>query len=197
MILLFVALFIVGVSAVFGLANSTKLKAHKNFSYLRWIVGLLSIVIFLSLVALIFNVSYNLLGYAGLFEPGQTLFSVHKFSFSSMLTLPPLERPVTLALDLLSDLVTLGILFCLRAFMKNLLDDLIFTAKNVQLARLATYFLVLASISADPGQGAQTSIAGSYIFFNLNYLLLAVLVWTLSLVLEKAIVIAEENKFTI
>ena len=81
--------------------------------------------------------------------------------------------------------------------MKNLLADLIFTAKNVQLARLATYFLVLASISADPGQGAQTSIAGSYIFFDLNYLLLAVLVWTLSLVLEKAIVIAEENKFTI
>lgn len=73
----------------------------------------------------------------------------------------------------------------LRRFLKNIITDQIFVQSNVRLARFSSLFLFIGAFTASDS------------FFDVGYGMVALLVWVLSKILEKAIAIAEENEFTI
>ena len=82
----------------------------------------------------------------------------------------------------------------IRKFLKNLIADKIFITENVSLAKRASLFLLLASF--DGGSEAVLAVNGSG-FINLTFIFASLLIWVFAKLLEKAVVIAEENEFTI
>lgn len=173
--------------------------ASKDFSYLRWIIGMLSIAIFLGGLGIVANLIYNGLGFLGVTKDGQNLWHLQSGNVMSSLTFENSNTPVGLVIDTLHWSAILGVFVCLRIFMKNILTEAIFVLQNAQLARWLTYCLIIAALVSQDGTGliAISSDEGNYAFLNLNYLLGAAVTWTMSIILEKAIAIAEENEFTI
>lgn len=173
--------------------------ASKDFSYLRWIIGMLSIAIFLGGLGIVANLIYNGLGFLGVIKDGQNLWHLQSGNVMSSLTFENSNTPVGLVIDTLHWSAILGVFVCLRTFMKNILTEAIFVLQNAQLARWLTYCLIIAALVSQDGTGLITisSEEGDYAFLNLNYLLGAAVTWTMSIILEKAIAIAEENEFTI
>ncbi|WP_162012896.1 DUF2975 domain-containing protein [Streptococcus sp. S784/96/1] len=173
--------------------------ASKDFSYLRWIIGMLSIAIFLGGLGIVANLIYNGLGFLGVTKDGQNLWHLQSGNVMSSLTFENSNTPVGLVIDTLHWSAILGVFVCLRIFMKNILTEAIFVLQNAQLARWLTYCLIIAALVSQEGTGLVTisSDEGNYAFLNLNYLLGAAVTWTMSIILEKAIAIAEENEFTI
>ncbi|MFC5631678.1 MULTISPECIES: DUF2975 domain-containing protein [Streptococcus] len=173
--------------------------ASKDFSYLRWIIGMLSIAIFLGGLGIVANLIYNSLGFLGVTKDGQNLWHLQSGNIMSSLTFENSNTPVGLVIDTLHWSAILGVFVCLRIFMKNILTEAIFVLQNAQLARWLTYCLIIAALVSQEGTGLVTisSDEGNYDFLNLNYLLGAAVTWTMSIILEKAIAIAEENEFTI
>ena len=86
------------------------------------------------------------------------------------------------------------ILGTIRKFLKNLINEQIFIKENVILAKRASLFSLLASFEG--GAQAVLTINGSG-FINLTFVFAALLIWVFAKLLEKAVVIAEENEFTI
>lgn len=84
------------------------------------------------------------------------------------------------------------VLFCVRQFFLNILEEKIFVSQNVQLAKRVANLLFLAAFM---GNGVLEF--NGFGFFNVTFIITALVVWTLSIILEKAIAIAEENEFTI
>lgn len=177
---------------------------NREFGYLRWVIYLINLLIFVLGLGLVLGLIAGIFTWFG----GDWLANFSNdasvgFSFD---TYP--QSPLSIAIDVINTISALGILVCMRSFMKNILAEEIFVAENVRLAKLSTIFLILGSLvregidkSSLVMHGEYTSGAGTkvyeYSFFSLNYLLTAVLVWTPSLILQKAVAIAEENEFTI
>lgn len=88
--------------------------------------------------------------------------------------------------------IILFILYCVRQFFKNILDNQIFVAQNVKLAKQVALLLFIASFLGD-----GIFKFNGFSFLNITFLITSLVVWTLAKVLEKAKAIAEENEFTI
>lgn len=178
--------------------------ANREFGYLRWVIYLINIVIFALSLSALAGIIYTLLSLFGKLDL-LTQFSTKSgagISFTAELS------TFGSFVEVINLLAAIGILICMRLFMKNILSEEIFVAKNVNLARLSTVFLVLGSLIREGSDSAslilQSGVSkdgvmrtATYSLFNLKYLLAAVLVWTISIILEKAIAIADENEFTI
>lgn len=178
--------------------------ANREFGYLRWVIYLINIVIFALSLSALAGIIYTLLSLFGKLDL-LTQFSTKSgtgISFTAELS------TFGSFVEVINLLAAIGILICMRLFMKNILSEEIFVAKNVNLARLSTVFLVLGSLIREGSDSASLILqsglsedgmmrTATYSLFNLNYLLAAVLVWTISIILEKAIAIADENEFTI
>ncbi|WP_373665813.1 DUF2975 domain-containing protein [Streptococcus sp. E17BB] len=96
-------------------------------------------------------------------------------------------------MSLLDVLPHIALTWFIRKFCKNLLEDRIFIAENATLARhaaIALLFSWVLSISVGPVSNLEIGFDGFPI-------IAAILVWTISKVLEQANAIAEENDFTI
>lgn len=90
------------------------------------------------------------------------------------------------------------VLRVIKQFLKNLLAEEIFTDQNVTLARKTSIYMVLLAFFSNSSGIIEFGLNGIHLsFFNLTYLLAALLVWVLSIVLERAVAIAKENEFTI
>ncbi|MGT2929403.1 DUF2975 domain-containing protein [Streptococcus dentasini] len=88
----------------------------------------------------------------------------------------------------------------IKQFLRNLLNDHIFTEQNVTLARRTSLYLFLMSFYTGDSGIINFSINAHYndiSLFDFSYILAALLVWVISVVLERAVVIAKENEFTI
>lgn len=101
---------------------------------------------------------------------------------------------VSLLTMLYSTVMMLLLLGTIRKFLKNLIADENFITENVTLAKRASLFLLLASF--DGGSEVVLAVNGSG-FINLTFIFAALLIWVFAKLLEKAVVIAEENEFTI
>lgn len=84
------------------------------------------------------------------------------------------------------------VLFCVRQFFLNILEEKIFVSQNVQLAKRVANLLFLAAF-----MGKGVFAFNGFGFFDLTFIITSLVVWTLAKVLEKANHIAEENEFTI
>lgn len=176
----------------------------REFGYLKWVIYFLNILIVGLGVTLVMGVLLSVLDSLGLLEK---LREVPLFAGQGdvKVSFEVVDQSLFANLvDGLNLVAVFGILVCMRAFMKNILLEDIFVPENVRLARLSTVFLILGSLmrtgkdsSSFIFHGQYGESSTEYSFFSLNYLLIAVLVWTLSIILEKAIAIAEENEFTI
>lgn len=96
-------------------------------------------------------------------------------------------------ISLLDCLPHIALTWFIRKFCKNLLADQIFIPENVKLARYAAFALLFSwvlSISFGPLSDLDFT-------FNGFPIIAAILVWTISKVLEQANAIADENDFTI
>ncbi|EOH91728.1 DUF2975 domain-containing protein [Enterococcus pallens] len=93
-----------------------------------------------------------------------------------------------------------GILFYFtRSFFKNLEMDRIFVSENVTTAKkVAALLLILSFASSLPDVMAQLQGFSTGGFsLDLTYMVGAAIVWALAKILERANLIAEENKLTI
>lgn len=171
----------------------------KDFSYLKWVNVILSLGIFWGGLAFVGHLVFYGIGLLGIVKNGHVFWDYQLDNFSSHFTLNVTNTPLGLFVDAVQGGTILSILVCLRAFMKNILTETIFVAQNVRLARWVTYCLLMAALvyKAESGFIVISGEGYSYAFLNMGYLLAAVVTWTISLVLEKAIAIAEENEFTI
>ncbi|MBF7094398.1 DUF2975 domain-containing protein [Streptococcus sp. HF-1907] len=170
---------------------------NKEMPYLKYVIVAVNIGIFLSISALLVTTSYNLLGLAGgLDQLNARLASKTPQGTSFNFNVEKMSLWLALA-DFIHNLVTACLLICVRLFLKNIMADEIFIEQNVRLARMAALMLVIGAVITS--NGALSAELGSLkiSIFDLTYLLSAVLVWTISKVLEKANAIAEENEFTI
>ncbi|MBM7642113.1 DUF2975 domain-containing protein [Streptococcus loxodontisalivarius] len=93
----------------------------------------------------------------------------------------------------LQTFLLLLLLRMIRAFLRNVIEDAIFTWDNVRLAKKTSLYLFLLSFL---GSGLLFGAGGIFIL-NTGYLFASLLVWVIAKVLEKAVAIAEENEFTI
>lgn len=178
---------------------------NREFGYLRWVIYLLNVFIIALGLGLVLGLGFGLFHWlSGGDWVGQLPNGV-SVGFGIEVSA---KTPISIGIDLINTIAALGILVCMRAFMKNILAEQIFVADNVRLARLSTLFLVLGSLVREGidksglimhGQypNGQVQVSYEYSFFIMEYFLIAVLVWSLSIILEKAIAIAEENEFTI
>lgn len=174
--------------------------ATRDFSYLKWVIYGINIGLFVFASTVLFQLIFDFLGLTGGLDWLQSLLKAEGENWSLSLAWSKTSL-LSALVELWQSVMTIGLLVCLRTFMKNILAEEIFVTSNIRLARLTALFLLLLSL-ARPGI-ATISFAGPGLpatnisFFSLNYLLAAVLVWTLSIILEKAKVIADENDFTI
>lgn len=100
--------------------------------------------------------------------------------------------------SLVNGILWILVLRVIKQFLKNLLAEEIFTDQNVSLARKTSIYMVLLAFFSNSSGIIEFGFGGSHLsFFNLTYLLAALLVWVLSIVLERAVAIAKENEFTI
>lgn len=189
------------------------LKARKKpltkreFGYLRWVIYLVNLLIFSLALGVIGGIFHLIISYFGGAEWLTQLMTESETGFSLTFTLDKTAY-ISSGIRLINAVAALGLLICMRAFMKNILNEEIFIFKNVRLARLSTLFLLLGSLIREESDTSGLVLSSkfadgevvrsfTYSFFSLNYLLAAVLVWTLSIILEKAVAIADENEFTI
>ncbi|MGT2665803.1 DUF2975 domain-containing protein [Streptococcus rifensis] len=205
LILLPLILIAMGIFIWGFVSNKQKPLINREFSYLRWVIYLINILIVGLAVATIAGLIFWFLTWLGDAEWIQNIFENFSLEFNSD---PATSTPIGLLIEVINTIATLGILICMRAFMKNIIAEEIFVPQNVRLAKLSTFFLVLGSLIRQGNDAASlvihsyysngaNEVSFEYGFFNMYYLLTAVLVWTLSIILEKATAIAEENEFTI
>lgn len=196
-----VVLGVVLLAVVIGIQGSIyRAVKARDFSYLKWVIYGINIGLFVFASTVLFQLIFDFLGLTGGLDWLQSLLKAEGENWSLSLAWSKTSL-LSALVELWQSVMTIGLLVCIRTLLKNILAEEIFVASNIRLARLTALFLLLLSL-ARPGI-ATISFAGSGFpatnisFFSLNYLLAAVLVWTLSLVLEKAKIIADENDFTI
>lgn len=203
--LLVLVLIVMGLFIWRLIVNKEETMVNREFTYLRWVIYVINLLIFALAFALVVGLVLGIFTWLGPAEWGHQ-FPAHLslgFSIDSLAS-----TPIGFLIEVVNTVATLGILICMRAFMKNIIAEDIFIPQNVGWARLSTVFLVLGSLIRQGNDTASIVIhsyysnAGKdvsfeYGFFNMYYLLTAALVWTLSIILEKAIIIADENEFTI
>lgn len=203
--LLVLVLIVMGLFIWRLIANKEETMVNREFTYLRWVIYVINLLIFALAFALVVGLVLGIFTWLGPAEWGHQ-FSAHLslgFSIDSLAS-----TPIGFLIEVVNTVATLGILICMRAFMKNIIAEDIFVPQNVRWAKLSTFFLVLGSLIRQGNDTASlithsyyskggNEVSFEYGFFNIHYLLTAVLVWTLSIILEKAIAIAEENEFTI
>ncbi|MDQ0223144.1 DUF2975 domain-containing protein [Streptococcus moroccensis] len=205
LILLPLILIAMGIFIWGFVSNKQKPLINREFGYLRWAIYLINLLIVGLAVALVVGLIFWLLIWGGATEWIKHIFENFSLEFNSD---PATSTPIGLLIEVINTIATLGILICMRAFMKNIIAEEIFVPQNVRLAKLSTFFLVLGSLIRQGNDAASlvilsyysngaNEVSFEYGFFNMYYLLTAVLVWTLSIILEKATAIAEENEFTI
>ncbi|MBJ8326473.1 DUF2975 domain-containing protein [Streptococcus pacificus] len=156
----------------------------KENAYLRYILGFINVLLVILTISLVFATIFFALGITDL-----KLFNNTDMSFTmSLKEVSPLANILNLA----NGYIVVLVLYCVRQFFKNILADKIFVAHNVLLAKRVALLLVIASFFGNGIFQFQ-----DYSFFNPTYIITALVVWTLSKVLEKANDIAAENEFTI
>ncbi|MFA9413332.1 MULTISPECIES: DUF2975 domain-containing protein [unclassified Streptococcus] len=167
----------------------------KELSYLKYLVPVLNIALGLQLfgfvIGLILLLIISVVGLDQIVSWGMTFAQQHGGQVQGKLSsLPSLWL---LWLSLLDVLPHIALTWFIRKFCKNLLEDRIFIAENATLAchaAIALLFSWVLSISVGPVSNLEIGFDGFPI-------IAAILVWTISKVLEQANAIAEENDFTI
>ena len=161
----------------------------KKFKYILNFVTFLYGVNIFGIVALVAG------GILSLFLSNSSFVGQHEFSNGWSFTLMSGTFDYVSLLTMLYSTVMMFLLLgTIRKFLKNLIADEIFITENVTLAKRAGLFLLLASF--DGGSEAVLAVNGSG-FINLTFIFAALLIWVFAKLLEKAVVIAEENEFTI
>ncbi|WP_423216063.1 DUF2975 domain-containing protein [Streptococcus equinus] len=161
----------------------------KKFKYILNFVTFLYGVNIFGIVALLAG------GILSLFLSNSSFVGQHEFSNGWSFTLMSGTFDYVSLLTMLYSTVMMFLLLgTIRKFLKNLIADEIFITENVTLAKRASFFLLLASF--DGGSEAVLAVNGSG-FINLTFIFAALLIWVFAKLLEKAVVIAEENEFTI
>lgn len=161
----------------------------KTFKYILNFVTFLYGVNIFGIVALVAG------GILSLFLSNSSFVGQHGFSNGWSFTLMSGTFDYVSLLTMLYSTVMMFLLLgTIRKFLKNLIADEIFITENVTLAKRASLFLLLASF--DGGSEAVLAVNGSG-FINLTFIFAALLIWVFAKLLEKAVVIAEENEFTI
>lgn len=161
----------------------------KKFKYILNFVTFLYGVNIFGIVALVAG------GILSLFLSNSSFVGQHEFSNGWSFTLMSGTFDYVSLLTMLYSTVMMFLLLgTIRKFLKNLIADEIFITENATLAKRASLFLLLASF--DGGSEAVLAVNGSG-FINLTFIFAALLIWVFAKLLEKAVVIAEENEFTI
>lgn len=165
----------------------------KLYSFIRLIIPFLTFMIWLTaistvLVALV-SLTLSLVGEATLIQYLKENLQVEAVVPTEMKTFGPLY----LFFHLLGMLINGGLLWIIRQFLRHILAGQIFERVNVTLAKRAGLFLLLGSLFTSQGLFSVQDIG----LIDFTYVLAGLLAYTLALILEKAIVIAEENEFTI
>ena len=162
---------------------------NKKFKYILNFVTFLYGVNIFGIVALVAG------GILSLFLSNSSFVGQHEFSNGWSFTLMSGTFDYVSLLTMLYSTVMMFLLLgTIRKFLKNLIADEIFITENVTLAKRASLFLLLASF--DGGSEAVLAVNWSG-FINLTFIFAALLIWVFAKLLEKAVVIAEENEFTI
>lgn len=163
--------------------DNKKFKYILNFVTFLYGVNILGIIILLAGGILSIFLSHNsFVGYHEFSNGWSFTLMSATFDYISLLTV------------LYSTIMMFLLLGTIRKFLKNLIADKIFITENVSLAKRASLFLLLASF--DGGSEAVLAVNGSG-FINLTFIFASLLIWVFAKLLEKAVVIAEENEFTI
>lgn len=161
----------------------------KKFKWILNFVNFLYGVNILGMIALVLG------GLVVFVLKGNSPFKVHEFgngwSFTFISGSVAISSFLTMAYSMIMMILILG---TIRKFLKNLINEQIFIKENVILAKRASLFLLLASF--DGGAEAVLAVNGSG-FINLTFVFAALLIWVFAKLLEKSVVIAEENEFTI
>lgn len=156
----------------------------KENTYLRYILGFINILLIILAISLVFATIFFALGITNI-----DLFNHADMSFTMSLKD---ASPLATLLNLANSYIIIFVLYCVRQFFKNIIADEIFVKQNVLLSKRVALLLVIASFFGNGIFQFQ-----DYSFFNPTYIITALVVWTLSKVLEKANDIAAENEFTI
>ncbi|MGT2926073.1 DUF2975 domain-containing protein [Streptococcus cuniculipharyngis] len=156
---------------------------NKEKSYLTYALGFITVILFIFGITLIAAIGLSIMGL--------TKLSLFGGAISLQTSLGD-HSAWTTFLSLANGLIICLVLACLRQFFKNILAEDIFVAENVSLAKRVALLLFLAACLSD-----GVFEIGGYSFLNISFLVTALVVWTLSKILEKANQIAEENEFTI
>lgn len=177
-----------------------------KLAYLKIAIPLVNIGIFLQSMLILFTA-----GFMGLKMAGQTgsfvqrlMAFIESTGGQVVVTESGIEvdlaealigMPIwVLVLAVIDAILALGVLICIRKFLKNIQVGEIFVDQNVRLAKWSAILIFASSflsVSEMPKSGFSLNM------LNFTYLITALLVWTISKVLEQANVIAEENDFTI
>ena len=161
----------------------------KKFKWILNFVNFLYVVNILGMIAVILG------GIVVLGLQGNSPFKIHElgngWSFTFISGTVAISSLLFMAYSMIMMILILG---TIRKFLKNLINERIFITENVSLAKRASLFLLLASF--DGGAEAVLAVNGSG-FINLTFIFAALLIWVFAKLLEKAVVIAEENEFTI
>lgn len=167
----------------------------KEFSYLKYVLFIVNLAlgfqVFTFLVGLGLTIAFSIWGV----DQVMNGFISWAESFGGTVEGVP-EFPSLLGawVGVWEFLPLISLFVFVRKFIKNLMADKIFVAENAKFARYASYSLFAASFlsTADGFFGVN-----NFYFLDGTYLIGAVLLFTISKILERAIAIADENEFTI
>lgn len=162
--------------------------------YLKWILNLLTFLLIIGGIGgfmLLVSLVLNLTGLTDRLVSWLQSFNSDHFT----VTTGNLQLMIWDNLAYLYNVViSMGLLVCLRKFLKNLIAEDIFVEQNVKLARLGSALLFIGSFM---GTGSGLLTINSFALIDFTYIPVGAVLWIMSLILEKAIAIAEENEFTI
>lgn len=157
----------------------------KENTYLKYALGFITILLVVVGISLVISTVLSILGimHLDLFHQGDVNLGIDLVDGDSA---------ILMVVSLISSYIIWFILYCVRLFFRNIIEDKIFVEENVKLAKRTSLLLVITAFLTN---GLFT--INNYSFFNVNYIVTALVVWILSVILSKANQIAEENEFTV
>ena len=155
----------------------------KENAYLRYALGFMTILLVIFGISLVLATVFILLGVMNLrFGHGGVELTAQFGNGSQLESL----------LSLVNSYIIFAVFYCVRLFLANIVADRIFVDTNVKIAKWSSLLLLLLAFLT---KGILT--IGGYSFFNIDYIVTAMMVWSIAIILAKANQIAEENEFTI
>ena len=156
----------------------------KKNSYLPFALGFINILLFVLGISLVISILLTVFN----------VTEINLFNLGTISLKPDMVNTSILVstLSFINSFIILFVLFCVRQFFQNIINEQIFTSQNVKLANCISLSLFIASFLGD---GILT--LNGFSFLNITFMVTALVVWTIGKVLEKANEIAEENEFTI